>query len=191
MPYVRRKPLSAPLLVRRGKPLQPTPRCREAAGNHFRGGDGLRPAGLSEVEHSPAVRQRFARRDLQSVAPDIRSHAQIGARLSLPLRGEGGPLAVDEVIPPNVNRFGQKNHRKPEPGAGECRMSVESVGQGNQQSPAPGLAPHPPLPRSPFSSIGEGLSAREREQVCECPTPQQRFARRILEDPRPTLAVTP
>ena len=43
---VRRKPLSAPLLVRRGKPLQPTPRCREAAGIRFRGGDGLRPAGL-------------------------------------------------------------------------------------------------------------------------------------------------
>ena len=32
--------------VRRGKPLQPTPRCREAVGTHFRGGDGFRPAGL-------------------------------------------------------------------------------------------------------------------------------------------------
>ena len=33
------------------------------------------------------------------------------------LFGEGGPLAVDEVIPPNVNGFGQSTHRKPEPGA--------------------------------------------------------------------------
>ena len=32
--------------VRRGKPLQPTPRCREAAGIRLHGGDGLRPAGL-------------------------------------------------------------------------------------------------------------------------------------------------
>ena len=42
-------------------------------------------------------------------------------------------------------------------------VTVESVGQGNQQSPAPVLAPHPPLTRSPFPSIGEGLSAVEVE----------------------------
>ena len=32
--------------VRRGKPLQPTPRFREAAGIRFHDGVGLRPAGL-------------------------------------------------------------------------------------------------------------------------------------------------
>ena len=40
-----------------------------------------------------------------SVAPDIVSQAQIERCLSLPLVGEGGPLAVDEVIPFDVIRF--------------------------------------------------------------------------------------
>ena len=43
--------------VRRGKPLQPTPRCREAVGTHFRGGDGLRPAGLMLRERGIQYRE--------------------------------------------------------------------------------------------------------------------------------------
>ena len=39
--------------------------------------------------------------------------------------------------------------------------TVQSDGQGKRQSPTPVLAPHPPLTRSPFPSIGEGLSAVE------------------------------
>ena len=48
--------------VRRGKPLQPTPRCREAAGIRLHGGDGLRPAGDWEGAHSPAVGHGFSPR---------------------------------------------------------------------------------------------------------------------------------
>ena len=36
---------------------------------------------------------------------------------------------MDEVIPPNIHRFGQKNHRKPEPGASRgAGVGTVSVG---------------------------------------------------------------
>ena len=40
-----------------------------------------------------------------------RAFAHLYGRLSLPLVGEGGPLAVDEVIPLNIDRFGQNDHQ--------------------------------------------------------------------------------
>ena len=67
MPIVRRNPLSAPLNVRRGKPLQPTP-----------AGDGLRPAGAREGWHPSAVELRgntsLAKRTLQF---PVRNHPQV------------------------------------------------------------------------------------------------------------------
>ena len=52
------------------------------------------PALVKESTHprSSRARQRFARRNLGSVAPDICSLAQLGARYCPSPRGEGGPL---------------------------------------------------------------------------------------------------
>ena len=74
---VRRKPLSAPLMVRRGKPLQPTP-----------AGDGLRPAGAREEEHPPTVRQ-CGNASLAGAREEERSSA--GKHIILTLRGNGRP----------------------------------------------------------------------------------------------------
>ena len=53
-------------------------------------GEGLNAAQDGRVLTCPAARQRFARRNFGSVAPDIRSLAQISsAFLSFPLRGRG------------------------------------------------------------------------------------------------------
>ena len=98
MHAVRRKPLSAPGIVRRGNPLQPTP-----------AGDGLRPAGAREWEHPPAVGPggnaslaAIVEDSLQlcypisglfkNVRPTIEVSPQIRALLSPSPRGEGGPL---------------------------------------------------------------------------------------------------
>ena len=64
--------------VRREYPLQPTPRCREAAGIRFRGGVGLRPAGLM-------LRQR----DLQQQAHLSIQNSSTAAAVPLLLQGEG------------------------------------------------------------------------------------------------------
>ena len=52
---------------------------------------------MDEVRDSPE-------RPTYAVTPIFR-------RVVLPLVGEGGPLAVDEVIPFNRNGFGQNDHR--------------------------------------------------------------------------------
>ena len=44
-------------------------------------------------------------------------------------------------------------------------VTVISDGQGNQQSPAPGLAPHPPLTRSPFPSRGRLKRGRKGSKI--------------------------
>ena len=94
---------------------------------------------------------------------------------------------MDEVIPLNVHSFGQKNHRKPEPGAargaGESTVSVESlcprlesVRRGKPLQPTP---------------AGDGLrpaGAREEEHP---PAVRQRYARRTCGVLHPTGESTP
>ena len=84
--------------VRRGKPLQPTPRCREAAGIRLHGGDGLRPAGDWEGAHPHPRTATLRSPEFGSVAIDICSLAPTSSALRpSPRRGRGTALAVDEV----------------------------------------------------------------------------------------------
>ena len=52
-------------------PSNPPHAVARRSAPRFRGGDGLRPAGLSDRERSLAVGQRFSRRNFGSHAPPI------------------------------------------------------------------------------------------------------------------------
>ena len=132
------------------------------------------------------------------------------------LVGEGGPLAVDEVIPPDFNRFGQNDHRRITPGAKSRQskqarlqfvlskttpllidpflLTIDSLFSQNllcqKQFPLR-LITSSTATAVPLLLQGEGLSALERGQDLQCPATRQRFARRFSEVSRPTSKVKP
>ena len=94
MPYVRRKPLSAPEIFAEGfrSPRNPSNPPHKVSRALFPGGDGLRPAGLSEWEHSPAVRHG-GNASLAGIRGVLRPALQVSPNFervkSFPLRGRG------------------------------------------------------------------------------------------------------
>ena len=161
---VRRKPLSAPLLVRRGKPLQPTPRCREAAGIRFRGGDGLRPAGAGEGERSPAVGHDFlnAPHPPQAVPLPLRGEGLNAPQIKVRMRMSGTPLSISRRAkrcrparrragaPIHERRRGEAHRRQ---GNG-CRPPRGSVGWGG------GVYPSAPIKARTAASDGQRAFTR-------------------------------